>query len=43
MLGQHIHNRKDVKAIGAADAPAEDAVEEKTEGFKAKPKAKHTK
>lgn len=32
-----------VKATGAPDAAGEGAEEEKTEGFKAKPKAKHTK
>ena len=33
-----------VKAAGATDAPAEEAAaEEKAEGFKARPKAKHTK
>ena len=32
-----------VKATGQPDAPAEEGAEEKTEGFKAKPKAKHTK
>ena len=32
-----------VKAKGAPDAPAEEPAEEKTEGFKAKPKAKHAK
>jgi large subunit ribosomal protein L9 len=32
-----------VKATGAPDAPAAEGEEEKTEGFKAKPKAKHTK
>ena len=32
-----------VKATGQPDAPAEEGAEEKTEGFKARPKAKHTK
>ena len=32
-----------VKATGQPDAPAEEGADEKTEGFKARPKAKHTK
>ena len=32
-----------VKAAGGPDVPAEEPVEEKAEGFKAKPKAKHSK